>query len=120
MDLQWLFRCLSSRIHAALLLVALVALSVSGCLPSASDGLDEVDIRFAAFYSDYLVAAGVTSRDEEVVLAPLSTASMRTMLARHSMTPEVFRKRVQLYGEQPERWKKVIALVRSNVWKKSP
>ncbi|WP_449258467.1 hypothetical protein [Chlorobium limicola] len=120
MDLQWLFRCLSARIHAALLLLVLVALSFSGCRLSRSDGLDAVDIRFAAFYSDYLIAAGVTSRDEEVVLAPLSTASMRSMLARHSMTPEVFRKRVQLYGEQPERWKKVIALVRSNVWKKSP
>lgn len=120
MDLQCLFRRLYARIHAALLLVVLLALSFSGCRPSSRDGLDAVDIRFAAFYSDYLVAAGVTSRDEEVVLAPLSTASMQSMLARHSMTPEVFRKRVQLYGEQPERWKKVIAMVRSNVWKKSP
>lgn len=119
MELHGLFRRVSMRIHIVFLIVALM-LPVSGCRTAGHTELDAVDIRFAAFYSDYLIASGVTSRDENVVLAPLSGTRMNRMLADHAIKPETFRKRVQLYGEQPERWKKVIALVRSNVRKKAP
>jgi hypothetical protein len=115
-----LFRRVSMRLYALIMVVMIVPVAVSGCRTAGNTGLDADDLRFAGFYSDYLVESGVTSSDEDVVLAPLSSEKMNSMLARHDLKPEDFRKKVRLYNQEPERWKLVIALVRSNVQKETP
>ncbi|MBM3162541.1 MAG: hypothetical protein FJZ79_04335 [Chlorobi bacterium] len=107
-----------ARLPAAVFLL-LSAAMLCGCLQGKQAVPDAADRRFAAFYSDYLVGSGVTSRNEEVVLAPPTGSELERMLARHSMKPEEFQKQVRLYREQPERWKNVLVLIRSEVRKKS-
>lgn len=108
--------------HAAsvLLLLLLPFTLLASCQFSPDVTLDRADRRFASFYSDYLIGSGVTSRNEDVMLAPPSGDELRKMLDRHDLTPGEFRKRIRLYREQPERWKKVLALVRTEVQRKRP
>jgi len=120
MDVQMFFRRGVVKLAGAVLCFLLSFTLLAACQLQSDVTLDRTDRHFAVFYSDYLIGSGVTSRNEDVVLVPPSGEELQQMLARHALTPEDFRKRVVLYGKQPERWKKVLVLVRAEIRKKRP
>ncbi len=120
MDVQRMERGMKSRLLHACVSLLLPLLLLAGCGAGRDVSLDGVDRRFAAFYSDYLVGSGVSAQSEDVALVPPSARELELMLARHSLTGDEFQRRMKLYREQPERWKKVVTLVRKDAGKKRP
>lgn len=118
MDIQRRNRSIRFRLLHAFMPLLLSLATLAGCSSARDVRLDGVDRRFAAFYSDYLIASGVISRSEDVALVPPSAPDLDLMLSRHSLTEREFQRRMKLYREQPERWKKVVALVRTDIRKK--
>lgn len=103
-----------------LVVLFLSYLHLSACQEDSAVPLDDTDRCFAGFYSDYLVHSGVSAHEEDVVLAPLPEKELEAMLARHALSRERMEKRLELYRKQPQRWKRVVELVRAEVRKKKP
>jgi len=120
MDVQRIDRGMKPRLLHAFVSLLLPLLLLAGCSAGRDVSLDAVDRRFAAFYSDYLIASGVSAQSEDVSLALPFPRELDLMLSRHSLTGGEFQRRMKLYGEQPERWKKVVELVRKDIRKKKP
>ncbi len=96
-----------------------LALVFSGCSEKKSSQLDQQDIRFAGFYSDYLLLSGVTATEGGVTFASLESAELQELLLRHTLTREQLNLKVELYKDNPELWQKVLLQVRQNIRKKS-
>ncbi|MCF8383868.1 MAG: hypothetical protein K9G39_09835 [Chlorobium sp.] len=120
MDVQRMDRGMKFRLLHACVSLLLPLLLLVGCGTGRDVPLDGVDRRFAAFYSDYLVGSGVSAQSDDVALTPPSARELDEMLGRHSLTGDEFQRRMKLYRAQPERWKKVVALVRTDIRKKRP
>ena len=95
------------------------AFTLLGCGEKKSSLLDQDDIRFAGFYSDYLLVSGVIASDETAVLAVHYSTELDSLLLRHAMTREILSRKVQLYKESPELWRSVLVQVRANIRKKT-
>jgi hypothetical protein len=90
-----------------------------GCSENKPSKLDQDDIRFAGFYSDYLLRAGVTAGDDAIVSATFDSTELNDLLVRHALTRERLTIKVQSYKQNPELWQQVLVLVRENIHKKS-
>ncbi|MEI6847749.1 MAG: hypothetical protein WCK32_06905 [Chlorobiaceae bacterium] len=90
-----------------------------GCSENKSSILDQDDMRFAGFYSDYLLFSGVTAGDQPVFTTALNSGEVITLLENHTLTREHFTKKIQYYKQNPERWRAVLMQVRENIRKKS-
>jgi hypothetical protein len=92
---------------------------LSGCGEKSISPLDKDDIRFAGFYSDYLLELGVVTGNEADVLAALDSSQINVLLARHALTRESLNRKVEAYKKSPVLWQSLLVLVRSNLLKKS-
>ena len=95
------------------------ALLFSGCSEKKSSQLDQTDIRFAGFYTDYLLLSGVTAGDDGVRFASLDSAELSALLQRHALTREQLNLKVELYKQNPDLWQHVLLQARENIRKKS-
>jgi len=79
---------------------------------------DRDDIRFAGFYSDYLLQTGIAAGDGDVPLVALDSGQLNTLLLRHALTRELLGSRMERYRDNPELWRSVLVMVRENIRKK--
>lgn len=101
---------------SSVLLAASIALS--GCFDNGTPTLDNDDIRFAGFYSDYLLYSGVApagSQDTPVVLA---TSDIRVLLQRHNLDQERLARKIAAYRNSPELWQLVLRQIRLHIRQK--
>ncbi|NTW82833.1 MAG: hypothetical protein HGB36_05625 [Chlorobiaceae bacterium] len=88
---------------------------LAGCFDESSTVLDNDDIRFAGFYSDYLHYSGVTAVKEGTIPVVLGSADINALLDRHSLTREKAERKIYAYKLNPERWKLVLDQVRLHI-----
>ncbi|NTU43902.1 MAG: hypothetical protein HGA99_00045 [Chlorobiaceae bacterium] len=90
-----------------------------GCSEKKLSKLDQDDIRFAGFYSDYLLQSGIPAGDDVIVSAVLDAAQLDTLLLRHTLSRERFAFKAQSYSRNPDLWRLVLLQVRENIRKKT-
>jgi hypothetical protein len=90
-----------------------------GCSEKKPFSLDKDDIRFAGFYSDYLLVSGVSSGNDNAVPNAVDSSELNQLLERNALTPETLKRKTQIYKENSELWKAVLVQVRENIRKKS-
>ena len=90
-----------------------------GCAEKKSFTLDKDDIRFAGFYSDYLLLSGVPGEKDTVVLNAPNSADINALLVRHALTRESLNRKTEAYKQNPDLWREVLLQVRENIRKKS-
>ncbi|WP_076790398.1 hypothetical protein [Chlorobium sp. KB01] len=90
-----------------------------GCSEKKVSKLDMDDIRFAGFYSDYLLQSGIPAGDDVIVSALLDPAQLDTLLVRHTLSRERFTFKTQTYSRNPDLWRLVLLQVRENIRKKT-
>ncbi|NTV99495.1 MAG: hypothetical protein HGA70_10080 [Chlorobiaceae bacterium] len=89
-----------------------------GCSEKKTFSLDKDDIHFAGFYSDYLLQSGVAAGNEDGSLVALDAGELNTLLLRHALNRELLSRKMELYRDNPGRWRSVLVLVRENIRKK--
>ncbi|MEI8033586.1 MAG: hypothetical protein WCH05_09600 [Chlorobiaceae bacterium] len=99
--------------------VLVFAFALSGCGLKSSSDLDQDDVRFAGFYSDYLLLSGVTEGDEGARLTAPASPELDTLLVGHYLTRERFNFKIRYYRENPLRWRALLVQVRENIRKKT-
>ncbi|ABL65031.1 hypothetical protein [Chlorobium phaeobacteroides] len=99
-------------------LILLCALLSSGCQKDNDSVLEPVDIRFAAFYTDYLMTSRVDGRVEGADLVPPDAKVLGALIVSHSITSDELNGRIRFYKEHPLRWRSVLLEVRENIRKK--
>lgn len=97
----------------------LFGLVLLGCSEKKSFTLDNDDIRFAGFYSDYLLLSGAMGEKEGAAPEPVDTAELNGLLVRHGFSRESLTRKSAAYKENPELWRAVLLQVRENIRKKS-
>ncbi len=90
-----------------------------GCSEKKSFSLDKDDIRFAGFYSDYLLESGVVAAHEAVALSALDPSEINALLARHALTRDRMNRKIAAYKRNPELWRSVLLQVRIRILKKT-
>ena len=101
-------------------LLCLVFVSVlSGCGEKRPPHLDRDDVHFAAFYSDYLLASGVTPGNGGAELSVLDSADINELLLRHALTRERLSWKIAVYRKNHELWRSILVQVRANIFKKT-
>ncbi|NTW69113.1 MAG: hypothetical protein HGB23_04615 [Chlorobiaceae bacterium] len=90
-----------------------------GCSEQKSSRLDPDDLRFAEFYSDYLLQSGIPASDNVIVSAVLDAAQLDTLLVHHSLSHERLSSKAQSYRQNPDLWRLVLLQVRENIRKKT-
>jgi hypothetical protein len=95
----------------------LVGVALAGCGLQKQSRLGPDDLRFAAFYGDYLARSGVTVKDGATPGTELTSAGLDTLFARHGLDQKTFDARLQAYSCDPELWRKVLQEVRRNLEK---
>lgn len=90
-----------------------------GCSEEKKVALDRDDIHFAGFYSDYLLLSGVTSSNSVVTLTALDSSEITGLLVTHALTPESFRRKSEIYRNNPHLWRLVLLQIRANIQKKT-
>ena len=92
-------------------------LSLTGCGLQGHPKLDATDLRFAAFYSEYLARSGTSSKDEGVPPSAMSSAGLDSLFARHGIDQKTFDAKLQVYSRNPQLWREVLEQVRTNLRK---
>lgn len=76
----------------------------------------EEDRRFAAFYSDYLLASGVSGRSQGApAVAALDSAALGALLEKHGLDVGALQERTEAYRQDPELWQQVLMQVREEI-----
>ncbi|MEI6692460.1 MAG: hypothetical protein WCL43_07025 [Chlorobium sp.] len=101
------------------LLAFILTVAFLGCAKKQSAVLDKDDIRFAGFYSDYLLISGVAENKDEVVLTAVSTSQLDKLLEHYTLTRESLKLKTLRYKQNPELWRAVLVTVRDNIRKKT-
>jgi hypothetical protein len=92
---------------------------LQGCGSESGDVPDQTDLRFASFYSEYLIAFGVPS-GESGDLNAIGSGQIDSLFARHGLTRELFEKKLKHYAEHPKLWRNVLVHVRKNLRQAKP
>ena len=92
---------------------------LSGCSGKSVSPLDKDDIRFAGFYSDYLLESGVVTGNQADVLTALDSTGINALLVRHALTRESLNRKIESYKKSPELWQSILVQVRANLLKKT-
>ncbi|NTU58252.1 MAG: DUF4296 domain-containing protein [Chlorobiaceae bacterium] len=90
-------------------------LFLAGCGLQGEPKLDAADLRFAAFYGDYLSRSGISPKEGEAPTPALTSAGLDTLYARHGMDQKTFDAKLRVYSQDPQRWRKVLEQVRKNL-----
>lgn len=98
-----------------LLLIVCAGMLVTGCGLQKQNRLGADDIRFAAFYSDYLARSGTVGGDDTALSPQLTAEGLDTLFARHGLDRRRFDARLQAYSRDPELWRSVLEKVRANL-----
>jgi len=88
---------------------------LTGCAEKKAQELDGDDIRFAEFYSDYLLFSGVSARTGEQLKADLDSGTLSSLLSRHDISVELLIKKSEAYQADPMLWQMVLVRVRDNI-----
>lgn len=105
-------------IHRVVLL-AVLGLQLAGCSGNEASRLRKDDIRFAAFYTDYLLLSGVEPATKDEQLVALSPAMVDQLLEKHHLTRQSMSSLVANYRRNPEQWQVVLEQVRGNLRNKA-
>ena len=81
-----------------------IVLALGGCGLQHEPKLDADDLRFAAFYGDYLSRSGVTPKGKAAPYTDLSPAGLDSLLTLHGLDQATFDARLQAYSENPRLW----------------
>ncbi|HWQ25281.1 MAG TPA: hypothetical protein VN367_00735 [Chlorobaculum sp.] len=100
-----------------LLHFVVLGLFLGGCGLQGQPKLDAADIRFAAFYSDYLVRSGVSPKDGGAPSPVMSSSGLDSLFARHGMDQKSFDAKLNAYSRDPQLWREVLEQVRRNLRK---
>lgn len=98
-------------------LILLVGVAIAGCGLQKQSRLGPDDLRFAAFYGDFLARSGVTAKDGAAPGTELTSAGLDTLFIRHGLDQKTFDARLQAYSRDPVLWRKVLQEVRLNLQK---
>lgn len=90
-------------------------LVLGGCGLQQEARLDADDLRFAAFYSDYLSRSGVTPNGNAAPYTDLTLAELDTLFARHGLDQKTFDAKLRAYSQNPELWRAVLERVRKDL-----
>jgi hypothetical protein len=108
------------RMHqGAFVFCVVFCFALLGCSDNKPSTLDQDDIRFAGFYSDYLLQSGVADRENAIAATSFDSAQLDTLLVRHALDRPRFTAKVQSYRRNPELWRLVLVQVRENIRKKT-
>ncbi|NTU97219.1 MAG: hypothetical protein HGA62_05300 [Chlorobiaceae bacterium] len=103
----------------AMLVIILAALmALTGCLDNGTPVLDNDDIRFAGFYSDYLQNSGVAPAEADEIPVVLASADIIALLAKHNLDRELLARKTASYRSDPNRWGLVLEQVRLHIRQK--
>lgn len=110
---------LLSRLRARLIPFAfagLMLVPLGGCSSPQPVEPAEEDRRFAAFYSDYLLASGVSGRSQGApAVAALDSAALGALLEKHGLDVGALQERTEAYRHDPELWQQVLMQVREEI-----
>jgi len=99
----------------ALPVLLLFSAALSGCGLQQDKKLDADDLRFAAFYGDYLARSGVTAKGKAAPYADLTPVELDTLFARHKLDQKTFDAKLQAYSQSPRLWRKVLERVQKDL-----
>lgn len=91
---------------------------VTGCGLQKQNRLGADDLRFAAFYSDYLARSGTVGNDTTAPSPKLTAEGLDTLFARHGLDRKRFDARLQAYSRDPVLWRSVLEKVRADLRRK--
>jgi len=101
--------------RSTILLAGMVFLA--GCSLQSGPKLDAADLRFASFYSDYLVRSGVSAPDSTAKGVAMSSAGLDSLFLRHGLDQKSFDAKIRAYSKDPQLWREVLVQVRRNLRK---
>ncbi len=89
---------------------------LAGCGLQTGPRLDATDMKFAEFYSDYLVQSGTIATDSTAPGEPaLTSRELDTLFSRHKIDQKTFDARLARYSKDPTLWREVLLQVRKNL-----
>ncbi|RNA66116.1 hypothetical protein CR163_000845 [Prosthecochloris sp. ZM_2] len=103
-----------SAVQRFLCCCILLPVALSGCSGTEEPRLDDVDRRFAAFYSEYLLTGGLAA-DGRDSSALMPRDHIDSLLDRHDLSLELLHERAERYQERPGLWKQVLLDIRSRL-----
>lgn len=75
------------------------------------------DLRFAAFYGDYLSRTRHSPEGTEAITSELNAVGLDSLFRKNGLDRKSFDARLQAYSRDPELWRMVLERVRDNLRK---
>ena len=110
--------CMGRQWRRTLPLFALFSFLLAGCGLQSGSKLDANDMKFAAFYSDYLVHSGTAlpeSADRGVLM---TSGELDSLFVRNGFDQKTFDAKLRIYSKDPSLWREVLLQVRKNLRRK--
>ena len=92
-----------------------IGLFLAGCGLQGQPKLDAGDLRFAAFYGDYLSRTGLSTKNGVAPSPAITSAGLDTLFARHGMDQKTFDTKLRAYSRDPQLWREVLEQVRRDL-----
>mgnify|MGYP006278485379 FL=1 len=92
-----------------------LAVLLAGCGLQSGPKLDATDMKFAAFYSDYLLRSGASGTADSGHGIDMSPAGADSLFARNGIDQERFDAKLRSYSKDPALWREVLLQVRRNL-----
>ncbi|HWR00770.1 MAG TPA: hypothetical protein VN371_02820 [Chlorobaculum sp.] len=92
-----------------------IGLFLTGCGLQGHPKLDAADLRFAAFYGDYLSRTGLSAKEKVNPAPTITSAGLDTLFARHGLDQKTFDAKLRAYSHDPQLWREVLEQVRRNI-----
>ena len=90
---------------------------LAGCSLQNGPKLDATDLRFASFYSDYLVRSGASAPDSSAKGVAMSSAGLDSLFLHHGLDQKSFDAKIRAYSKDPQLWREVLVQVRRDLRK---
>jgi hypothetical protein len=88
---------------------------LAGCGLQPGPKLDATDMKFAGFYSDYLVRSGTTSPESQAQAVVMTSGDLDSLFVRHGIDQNTFDAKLRSYSKDPSLWREVLLQVRKNL-----
>ena len=86
-----------------------------GCVMQSEPKLDAADMKFAAFYGEYLVRSGTTLSDSTAREVTMTSGDLDYLFVRHGLDQRTFDAKLRTYSKDPSLWREVLLQVRKNL-----